>query len=455
MGTVQAKSFPSEENENIGGKEDKIYLEKVTARIDKIHIDGINRTKHDVLVKSVKELFDSKNFQEVILNIHSVAEKLEKLNAFKRVDVFIDTSSGANSTPKGLEVTFYVKEFRGITGGINTLIGNNDGSLVAGVHFPNIFGRGERLQSEYHYGTKRSSGFNITFTKPFITKGYPRFTAALFKQGEDFPWSGFREIDHGTLLELNLESLPQIRHSFCWEGIWREIKSLSTVTAFPVRQEAGHSLKSSIKHTVSLDLRDNPVIPNYGHLFKLQQEYAGLGGDVGFLKHELEVQLNQSLGMDVVLQGSLLGGIINKIENKTYSICDKFFLGGPLSLRGFNFRGVGPQANDNALGAETYWASGLHLYTPLPFRPAKDGIGNYFRTHTFVNAGNIGNFIGENNYPDWKKMFSHIRLSCGGGIVLAIGHIARLELNYCFPLKVQAEDRTNPGIQFGMGVSFL
>ncbi|XP_067128759.1 sorting and assembly machinery component 50 homolog A [Centruroides vittatus] len=456
MGTVQAKSYPTGiEEEKMKDKGDNIYLEKVSARVDKINIDGVARTKQDVLAKSMKDLFGSQNFQEVILNIYSVADKLQKLNAFKRVDVFIDTSSGADATPKGLEVTFYVQEVRRITGGINTLVGNNEGSLVAGVQLPNMFGRGECLQSEYHYGTKRSSGFNVTFTKPFISRGNPRFTAALFKQGEDFTWSGFREIDHGTLLELNLESFPRIQHTFRWEGIWREIKSLSTVTSFPVREESGHSLKSSVKHTVALDLRDNPVIPTYGQLFKLHQEYAGLGGDVGFLKHELEVQLNQSLGMDMVLQASLLGGILNKIQNKNYSICDKFFLGGPLSLRGFTVRGVGPRANEDALGAETYWASGLHLYTPLPFRPGRDGIGNYFRTHTFLNAGNIGYFLGENNYPDWKRMFSNIRLSCGAGIVISVGHIARFELNYCLPLKFQNEDRTNPGMQFGIGVAFL
>ena len=39
-----------------------------------------------------------------------------------------------------------------------------------------------------------------------------------------------------------------------------------------------------------------------------------------------------------------------------------------------------------------YWASGLHLYTPLPFRPGRDGYGDLFKTHVFVTAGNVGNF---------------------------------------------------------------
>lgn len=39
-----------------------------------------------------------------------------------------------------------------------------------------------------------------------------------------------------------------------------------------------------------------------------------------------------------------------------------------------------------------YWAGALHLYTPLPFRPGCGGFGELFRTHFFVNAGNIGNW---------------------------------------------------------------
>ena len=66
--------------------------------------------------------------------------------------------------------------------------------------------------------------------------------------------------------------------------------------------------------------------------------------------------------------------------------------GGPLNLRGFELRGAGPSADGSALGGSMYWASGLHLYTPLPFRPGRDGYGDLFKTHVFVTAGNVGNF---------------------------------------------------------------
>lgn len=52
------------------------------------------------------------------------------------------------------------------------------------------------------------------------------------------------------------------------------------------------------------------------------------------------------------------------------------------------------------LGGEAYWAGGLHLYTPLPFRPGKGGFGDLFRTHFFLNAGNLCNLnYGERRDP--------------------------------------------------------
>jgi outer membrane protein assembly factor BamA len=53
-----------------------------------------------------------------------------------------------------------------------------------------------------------------------------------------------------------------------------------------------------------------------------------------------------------VVQATLQAGFLTRINNNlNVSICDQFFLGGPLSLRGFKMRGVGPHKDGNALGA--------------------------------------------------------------------------------------------------------
>lgn len=133
-------------------------------------MDGLGRTKDDIVIKNVQELFEAKDFQQVVLKSQEVRTKLEKLGCFKSVSVFIDTTSGQDSSQNGLEVTFTVKELKRVLGGINTLVGNNEGSLVIGGNLPNTFGRGEKLQVEYTYGMKQSKGFNGMFTKPLHNK---------------------------------------------------------------------------------------------------------------------------------------------------------------------------------------------------------------------------------------------------------------------------------------------
>ena len=71
------------------------------------------------------------------------------------------------------------------------------------------------------------------------------------------------------------------------------------------------------------------------------------------------------------MQGTFQCGHIKRMASgdstKTMTIADRFFLGGPLNIRGFEMRGLGPNSEHCALGGLMYWAAGLHMYTPLPF----------------------------------------------------------------------------------------
>ncbi len=40
-----------------------------------------------------------------------------------------------------------------------------------------------------------------------------------------------------------------------------------------------------------------------------------------------------------------------------------------------------------------------------------------------------------------QKLVDETRVSCGGGVVLKLGGIARVELNYCVPIRSQPCDR--------------
>lgn len=127
-------------------------------------------------------------------------------------------------------------------------------------------------------------------------------------------------------------------------------------------------------------------------------------------------------------------------------VCDKFFLGGPLNLRGFEMFGIGlhGEKGNSSLGQTKYWIGALHIHYPLPFKNMFD---QYLRLHGFLNAGSLSD--------DIRQLTKNIRCSYGLGLIFAFGQNIRLELNYSMPLLNQINDKLHKGIQFGIGMNYI
>lgn len=441
--------------DNVDPNSKDVTIDGVKARVDKVHIDGLKRTKNDYVDDCFDELFQANTFQDVLLKTHKCRVKLEELGVFKNIAVFIDTSKGLGSTADGLEITFNVQEYKRLTGGVSTHVGNNEGGLLVGLRAPNLFGRGEKIQTEYSHGSKNSTNFMVSLIKPFKGKRKPVATASIFQSNMIVPTSGYKEVGKGILLDFGFKSQESIKHNIQWEGVIREIGALGKSTSFEVREKSGASLKSALRHIVSADFRDDVIFPTGGTFLKNSTEFAGLGGDIGFLRNDVYLQTNCSLIDDFVLQGCLGFGFVRGLSNDMkIGISDMFFLGGPSTIRGFQTSGIGPHSDGDAIGGFGYWGTGLHLFTPLPFRPGRGGLGELFRTHFFVNAGNVVDF-NEDSKPLSEILSENLRLSYGLGIALRLGNLARIELNYCFPHKYYDDDQCQHGVQFGIGVQFL
>ncbi|XP_056604451.1 sorting and assembly machinery component 50 homolog B [Triplophysa dalaica] len=469
MGTVHARSMdsfpmsgrdlgvhPDDVEVMEAGQETKQeILENKDVVVQHVNISGLGRTKEDYLGFEISDVFTARNLVEVMRKSHEARQKLLHLGIFKDVEVVIDISEGADALPNGLDVTFDVTELKRLTGSYNTMVGNNEGSMVLGIKLPNMCGRGERLTFQFSYGTKETS-YGLSFFKPQPGYYQRNFTLNLYKVTGQFPWSSLRETDRGVSTELNFP-LWMTDHTLKWEGVWRELGCLARSASFAVREESGHTLKSALSHTMAVDTRNSAILPRRGALLRISQELAGYtGGDASFLKEDFEVQLNKPFLWGSVLSASLWGGMLFPIGGKPTSIADRFYLGGPTSVRGFGMYSIGPQSEGDFLGGGAYWAGGLHLYTPLPFRSTRGGLADLFRTHFFLNAGNLCNLnYGEGPHAHLQKLAECIRWSYGAGIILRLGNIARLELNYCIPMGVQSGDRICDGVQFGAGIRFL
>lgn len=54
-----------------------------------------------------------------------------------------------------------------------------------------------------------------------------------------------------------------------------------------------------------------------------------------------------------------------------------------------------------------------------------------------------------------RVLLDNYRLTYGVGLMLRLGSVARVELNYCFPYRSQRGDRPHQGVQLAVGVQFL
>lgn len=92
----------------------------------------------------------------------------------------------------------------------------------------------------------------------------------------------------------------KLKHNIQWETSWRELGATNRYSAFRVREDSGHTLKSSIRQILSMDYRDSPIFPCSGTFLRFITEYAGVLGNVGFVKNEIHLQQNLELFSDTV-----------------------------------------------------------------------------------------------------------------------------------------------------------
>ena len=139
----------------------------------------------------------------------------------------------------------------------------------------------------------------------------------------------------------------------------------------------GKRLTSSVGYSLVFDNLNNRVRPSAGRRIILSQDFAGLGGDVRYIRSTLSAKQYWGLGGGFIFSVSGEGGVIFGLGQKV-RLTDRFFLGDP-QMHGFDIRGVGPRIirryldstatgtskTDDALGGNKYYLGRAELEIPL------------------------------------------------------------------------------------------
>ena len=109
----------------------------------------------------------------------------------------------------------------------------------------------------------------------------------------------------------------------------------------------GVNIKSALTPSISFNNTDDYYVPRSGIIASTSLEYAGLGGDMEFIKNRTTFNIYQGLqdyiDMDLILRYKSGFGYIYNDDSSKLPINEKLFLGGISSIRGYDSRSVTPK----------------------------------------------------------------------------------------------------------------
>ena len=477
----------------------RIYIERINVR-------GNTRTR-DYVIRREFDLSEGDAYNRSLVN--RAERRLKNLAYFKSVKITTEPGSAPDRVILNVDVEETSTGEFSVAGGYSTA----DGFLAeVSVSERNLLGRGYFGKASVSYG-QNTQGFQVSFVDPYLMGYRVALGLDLFAKKQN-PTSyvsySTETVGFGARLGFALrEDLGlQLRYSIYRQAvdvpsILRNCNNINPdfVTTFPtagvvgttpeltpppgytgiancyvdgeaslaVKRELaqGPVITSLVGYTLSYNTLDNNRNPTSGVLTELKQDFAGLGGDVSYIRSSADVRAYHEAISDVVGLLRLQGGIINGWGGRGLRMLDNFQMG-PNLVRGFAPAGIGPRdltvgTTNDALGGTMYWGASLEFQTPLYFLPKDSEV----KVAAFADAGSLWNYVGPTTFPATGEVLSgsicatppcpvdnamHIRSSVGVGLIWD-SPFGPLRFDYAFPLSKEPYDRVQQ-FRFGGGTKF-
>ncbi|WP_238991433.1 outer membrane protein assembly factor BamA [Rariglobus hedericola] len=418
---------------------DKFYVES-------IRVEGNTKTKSIVILRELAlgpgEVFDS-------VRMKTSKQRLDNTRFFEEVNTTPETTS----IPGRKNLKIAVREGR--TG--NLTFGAGFSSLERAVVFAELTqsnfdlfnrrsmfqGDGQKFRLRLQVGS-RSSEAILSFEEPWLFEQQLALGFTIFRSESDYNSSFYSEIRTGAevYLRKRLFELVEGRLSYGYEIVDIQDVTPGYTVVYPEETTA----LSKVGFQLLRDTRDKLVNTTRGNRIELTTELtsSSLGGDADYYRLEAKgsqfFQLFETQNQVVSFIGRT--GVLNSFgDTAQVPFYDRFYLGGPYTLRGFEYRDVGPKvsvAGDNVpVGGNTYGflsiEYSLDIVEPLRFA--------FFYDAGFVNSGSYE--FSPSQYND----------NFGFGLRLLIAG-APLSLDYGIPITTDKVNDQGGQFNFSFGTRF-
>lgn len=443
--------------------------------VERIEFRGNIRTRDDVIRRDLSiypgEIFDRRKMDESKI-------RLGRHSWFRRIEV--DFTDGTGPGRKNLILELEEQKTGNILFGVGIssdvgffgriVISQQNFDLFDVPKSPYDFingtafvGAGQELSVALEPGRDRSR-YRISFVEPYFF-GYPvRFRTHF----------AFFQRNRRDYAEGRLGGGFSFGRRFFTRDLLADLAyRLEDVTLFDIETDApadvievsGSSIVSAAALRVAIDRQlIAPTRLAYGGWSASAGYEVGggvIGGDVDFhrlsLRSNIQFELFRWPAPDPRMPeplaaaeaGHVLGlrgrfGIQDRFgDTDEIPIFERFFAGGPRSIRGFEFRSVGPQEDDEPIGADALLVGTVEYNFPIP------KAGTFLRGVVFVDAGTV--------VPSFEDLgrADLYRVSVGIGVRILVPGVlpAPVALDWGFPVADVAGDDTQT-FSFSIGIGF-
>lgn len=340
--------------------------------VDKINIEGNVRTLDRVIRREFR-LVEGDAFNAAKLN--RSRSRIRGLDFFGNVEI----TQTPGEAPDRTSINVEVKEKS--TGQLSFGVGfSSTESLIADVSIAerNLLGKGQFLRASAQ-ASDLTQEYQLSFSEPYFLNRPLAAGFDLFNVTNDYTdFASFKTEQTGFTLSIGAPLSEyaggRLRYSLAKDSI-----SGAPVNASPfILAALGSDVTSLVGYRYTYQDVDDELDPHRGYTFTFLQDFAGLGGDVKYVRTEGEAKYFYPLGEEVVGNLGLVSGYIEGIGQRV-RLNDRFFKGGR-TFRGFKTAGVGPrdEFTEDALGGQIYYVGTAQMTFPLGL-PEEFGIlGNLF-----------------------------------------------------------------------------
>jgi outer membrane protein insertion porin family len=445
--------------------------------VERIDISG-NTTTRDKVIRREFRLAEGDPFNNV--RVRRSRDRIQSLGFFQdNLEITQTQGSAPDRVILGVEVEERATGELQLSAGFSSL----ERFLVnLSVRQRNFMGRGQELRASVNYSSY-SKSVELGFTEPYLFDRNIAIGFDLFRRDlNSFNFFGnsrtttYEQTTTGGQIRAGVpltESLSlALRYGLSYDEIGLNQGLYFTdpdgAGPLPARCDPliagrylcdviGNRLSSTIGYSLVWDTLNNRIRPSRGSRFVISMDFAGLGGDVRYLRTRISAAKYWNVLGNFIFSLQAEGGYIHSFEDGSpgedpVRLTDRFFLGNP-QIRGFDIRGVGPRiqrlrytydvnsanpdgpatnvaldtdpANivDDAIGGRAYYVARAELEIPLGASVRELGL----RPSIYIDAGAVFGVRSPSLLdinPDNPLAFNECTLVAGGTTRLTRGACA-------------------------------